>query len=593
MANKGEATLLLKIKTMGQEALDSVQESFDTMKMAGLAAFTAISAAIYKSIADYQQQEEATNALTQAMVNNGIYSKQLKDDYLAQATALQKLTTYGDEQIIAAQASLQMMIGEQQVTQGLTMAVLNLATAKKMDLGSAAELVGKTISSNNNILARQGVEFDNNTRGAERLAAVTDALERKFGGQAQAATDGLGALKQLNNAISDLAELVGERLAPYINLFATSIKNMAENTNSVTPIMDALIATFNFVAMYAIDATQTVKALGMAIGVGLSTAVAASQQALEGNFRMALETVKTGFQTIQDEAIRYEQEGQAATEALFAVEEARKQQQFDKELEMLRQSKENQKTLKATYNEEENAQILADLEAKQIQKDLDNEMTLAKMAGQNEKELDLQLKKLEQQYKNEENFTKKKELLQAIAGQKEKIFEQQKNQQLEKDRQDFYTRMISMQNSSNSVLGAVGKAFALRQIAIETPVAIAKAFSAFPPPFNVAAAGLVAAQMAQQAAAVAGVQLAEGGVVMPRAGGVQATIAEAGQPEVVIPLDRAQEFGLGGGGASITLNVYGGLLGDERTATELAVAIDRKLLELRQNGGSVAFDRIT
>lgn len=40
-------------------------------------------------------------------------------------------------------------------------------------------------------------------------------------------------------------------------------------------------------------------------------------------------------------------------------------------------------------------------------------------------------------------------------------------------------------------------------------------------------------------------QLADGGIVMPRPGGVLANIAEAGQPEAVIPLDRAGGFGKG------------------------------------------------
>ena len=43
--------------------------------------------------------------------------------------------------------------------------------------------------------------------------------------------------------------------------------------------------------------------------------------------------------------------------------------------------------------------------------------------------------------------------------------------------------------------------------------------------------------------------LAEGGVVMPRPGGVQATIAEAGVPEAVIPLDKM------GGMGGVTINV--------------------------------------
>jgi hypothetical protein len=53
-------------------------------------------------------------------------------------------------------------------------------------------------------------------------------------------------------------------------------------------------------------------------------------------------------------------------------------------------------------------------------------------------------------------------------------------------------------------------------------------------------------------------RLAEGGIVMPRPGGVLATIAEAGQAEAVIPLDRLGDFG-GKGQTTYNINVSGGL----------------------------------
>jgi hypothetical protein len=53
-------------------------------------------------------------------------------------------------------------------------------------------------------------------------------------------------------------------------------------------------------------------------------------------------------------------------------------------------------------------------------------------------------------------------------------------------------------------------------------------------------------------------RLAEGGLVMPRPGGVLANIAEAGQPEAVIPLDRLNEF-KGKGDVIYNINVSGGL----------------------------------
>jgi hypothetical protein len=53
-------------------------------------------------------------------------------------------------------------------------------------------------------------------------------------------------------------------------------------------------------------------------------------------------------------------------------------------------------------------------------------------------------------------------------------------------------------------------------------------------------------------------RLAEGGIVMPRPGGVLANIAEGGQAEAVIPLDRLGNMG-GGNQTSYTINVNAGV----------------------------------
>jgi hypothetical protein len=45
-------------------------------------------------------------------------------------------------------------------------------------------------------------------------------------------------------------------------------------------------------------------------------------------------------------------------------------------------------------------------------------------------------------------------------------------------------------------------------------------------------------------------KMAQGGIVKPRPGGTLATIGEAGQPEAVIPLNKAKQMGFGGGGSA-------------------------------------------
>jgi len=192
---------------------------------------------------------------------------------------------------------------------------------------------------------------------------------------------------------------------------------------------------------------------------------------------------------------------------------------------------------------------------------------------------------LDKQYANAQTDAQRKAILEDKAVQQNILRDQVYAKAKEQLQKDTFATIATLSSSNNSTLASIGKAAGITQVAIDTPVAVSKALAAFPPPFNFIAAGLVGAAMAAQAAKIAGVPLAEGGIVRARPGGIQATIGEGGRDEAVIPLD-----GSGIGGSNVTINVYGGLLGDERTAHQFAVAVDRRLLELRRNNESVAFD---
>lgn len=83
----------------------------------------------------------------------------------------------------------------------------------------------------------------------------------------------------------------------------------------------------------------------------------------------------------------------------------------------------------------------------------------------------------------------------------------------EQNQKETLSTIASLSSSGNKTLAAIGKAAALTQIAIDTPVAIGKALSAAPPPVNFGLAAAVGAAMAAQAARIAGVAFENGGIV--------------------------------------------------------------------------------
>ena len=214
-------------KALGEasDATKNLQSQLSSVAKASAVAFAAFTSEIFLSVKAFAESEQASNALTQSLKNQGIFSKELLSDYKAQADALQDLTGVDDDAIVSAQAKLQAYLGQTKITKELTQAVLDLSIAQGIDLEQAATLVGKSIGTSTNALARNGIEVDANASKQEKLSQVIDGINSKFEGQAVAANQGLGALKGLQSAFGDIQKEIGARFAPAIE---TVIKKVTE-----------------------------------------------------------------------------------------------------------------------------------------------------------------------------------------------------------------------------------------------------------------------------------------------------------------------------------------------------------------------------
>lgn len=194
-------------------------------KQAGIAAASyfgtrALLNGIKSSIDLFAKQELAEKKLEVAL---GRTSKML----LNQASALQKSTMFGDEAIIEAQALIGSFVKEEKAIAAATKATLDLAAAKGMDLVVAADLVSKTLGSSTNALSRYGIQVTGAVGSTERLESLTGNLADVFGGQATEQSDTLaGALESMDNAMGDLQEKIGSKLAPELRRLAENFTNI-------------------------------------------------------------------------------------------------------------------------------------------------------------------------------------------------------------------------------------------------------------------------------------------------------------------------------------------------------------------------------
>ena len=155
-------------------------------------------------------QENAQKKLDTAL---GSSSQSLRN----YAAALQQVTTFGDEEILNAKALIAAYTDDETQIKRATVATLDLAAAKGIDLNTAADLVGKSFGSSTNALSRYGIEVEGTVGSTKRLNMLTQNIAALYGGQATAAAETFGGqLQQMKNAIGDVNEAIGFAFAPQI-----------------------------------------------------------------------------------------------------------------------------------------------------------------------------------------------------------------------------------------------------------------------------------------------------------------------------------------------------------------------------------------
>lgn len=180
------------------------------------------------------EQEQAEKKLEVAL---GKTSKSLLD----QATALQKMTAFGDEAIIGVQASIGAFIKNEEQIKKATEATLDIAVAMGMDLKSAGDLVAKTLGSSTNAMSRYGIEVTGAVGSTERLESLTGNVAELFGGQASAQAETMaGSIEQMKNAIGDAGEALGAVLAPAIVGIANVVTSFANGLSDIINFREGL-----------------------------------------------------------------------------------------------------------------------------------------------------------------------------------------------------------------------------------------------------------------------------------------------------------------------------------------------------------------
>lgn len=219
------------------------------------AEMAAAAAAVYgmvrsmKSLTDaYSKQQEALTKLYTSLKNTGQYTPEYFNELQNLASGLQQVTVYGDEATLSAAALLQSLAGLSQ--EGLKQAiplVQDLAAGMGIDLETAASLVGKTLGSTTNALSRYGLVIDATAPPSEKLVQLTEQINQKFGGMAQALGGTFqGQLTQFKNLIGDIKERLGAVLVGELSSFMKWILDFIgqeKNLRIIIKVFQGIITT--------------------------------------------------------------------------------------------------------------------------------------------------------------------------------------------------------------------------------------------------------------------------------------------------------------------------------------------------------------
>jgi len=186
-----------------------MSKAFNRVGAALVAAFSAqqVLSFMQSSIQAYKESEIAIKKLDTALGKNSKSLQKFAED-------LQKVTTFSDESTIEAMSLIAAFTKEEDKIKGLIKVTQDFATAKGVDLSSAADLVTKTFASSTNALARYGITVVGAAGSTERYNSLIKALAIYLG-QAEAQGKTLaGQMEILNNELNNQQEVIGAGLLP-------------------------------------------------------------------------------------------------------------------------------------------------------------------------------------------------------------------------------------------------------------------------------------------------------------------------------------------------------------------------------------------
>jgi hypothetical protein len=573
--------LKIEIKAQANQALlemKKVEKETDKLGNTLKTAFTAaaVVAGVKKMISmakEYSElaaeQEAAVTRLNAALEVTGQHSESTSRGMQDFASELQRMSVIGDEVSLGLmQMGINMGLSAEE-TKTATQQAIALSRAYGINLNTAMIGVVNTMQGQTSTLTRYIPSLKAASDETERINILNDEAAKAWAVATEEVNTATGAQQQLQNAIGDTKEIIGQSINDSLTPFRQELVEIVTNINELMAmeqeVTDASKAVAEGIAsgqqqvieyQRQLDSLNNSYAEATRLGYANADVYEAQKRRLEGLIRSA--QIRAG----NEARAGVEAEERAAEEQRRAEEKAANDEAELKRLDAIAAAK-----AELAENEARTAELFKQAEADRLQALADRtnaegeaalaEIAASRAAAQAKIDADkaaheAKIAQIQEEIAMYSNF----------AYSTQQIFANLINSMMQGD-----DELTDKQKRNIMVLFRMQQAASIAKIAMDTASAITEALPNIP--LSIVVGALGATQMAAAMAAKPPVMLADGGIVMPTPGGTSAIIGEGGKPEAVIPLDRI------GGLGNITVIVNGSVGSQEDVATWVHEGIAR------------------
>lgn len=238
-AEKGLKSLSQKLSSLGNSnTLKGLSNIGATITGVGVAfgaaksAVQAVGAAISDLTATYRVQANAEIQLETAAKNNPYLLQENVTNLKNYAGELQKLSTYGDEELLPFMAQLASAGRTQQEIMDIMSASVNLAASGTMSLDSAVQGLNASYSGNLGMLGKSLPALKDLTAEQLKNGEAVKVVAKNYEGMAEATSKATGSAEQLKGAWGDFKEHLGSGFQAVITPIQQGITSILSGVNS-------------------------------------------------------------------------------------------------------------------------------------------------------------------------------------------------------------------------------------------------------------------------------------------------------------------------------------------------------------------------